>query len=196
MCYPFNISQNEKVNNFLNELSKIVVNEYLRRHSMGHKLILPSVCLGQAALESGWNLNAPTVFGIKGDDIILDTTEYINDEFVNVKASFATYPNLAKAVEGYYDLMQWDNYDDATSANTVEGQLEGLTNDIGYPYATAPNYNEVVLSIINDFNIRVYDDYVMDLIEHDQKEKTDIIINDKKYKVVYDADCHILLERM
>lgn len=148
------------VNNFINELAPIVCNEFLRRKANGDKVISPAVVLAQAGKESGWNLNAPTLFGIKGDGVELNTSEFIDGEYVHIKDSFAAYPNIAGAVQGYYDLMQWDNYDDATSATTVEGELEGLTNDIGYAYATAPDYYETTLAIINDFGLRVYNDYV------------------------------------
>lgn len=160
MDFPILNTKYEHVNNFINTLAPIVCNEYLKRREAGDKLITPATVLAQAAKESGWNLDAPTLFGIKGSDIELNTTEYINGEYVNIKDSFAKYPDLAGAVQGYYDLMQWDNYDDATSANTVEGELYGLTNDIGYAYATAPDYYQTTLDIINDFGLRIFNDYV------------------------------------
>lgn len=160
MDFPILNTKYEHVNTFINTLAPIVCNEYLRRREAGDKLITPATVLAQAAKESGWNLDAPTLFGIKGSDIELDTSEYINGEYVNIKDSFAQYPDKAGAVKGYYDLMQWDNYDDATSANTVEGELYGLTNDIGYAYATAPDYYQTTLDIINDFGLRIFNDYV------------------------------------
>ena len=160
MDFPSLNTKYEHVNNFINTLAPIVCNEYLKRREAGDKLITPATVLAQAAKESGWNLDAPTLFGIKGSDIELNTSEYINGEYVNIKDSFAKYPDLAGAVQGYYDLMQWDNYDDATSANTVEGELYGLTNDIGYAYATAPDYYQTTLDIINDFGLRIFNDYV------------------------------------
>lgn len=159
------------VNNFINELAPIVCNEFLRRKANGDKVISPAVVLAQAGKESGWNLNAPTLFGIKGDGVELNTSEFINGEYVHIKDSFAAYPNIAGAVQGYYDLMQWDNYDDATSATTVEGEIEGLTNDIGYAYATAPDYYETTLAIINDFGLRVYNDYIA-AVESEETETT------------------------
>lgn len=160
MDFPILNTKYEHVNNFINTLAPLVCNEYLKRREAGDKLITPATVLAQAAKESGWNLDAPTLFGIKGSDIELNTTEYINGEYVNIQDSFAKYPDIAGAIQGYYDLMQWDNYDDATSANTVEGELYGLTNDIGYAYATAPDYYQTTLDIINDFGLRIFNDYV------------------------------------
>lgn len=160
MEFPICETRYEHVNAFVNELAPIVCNEYLRRRAAGQKTISPAVVLAQAGKESGWNLDAPTLFGIKGDGVELNTSEFIGGEYIHIKDSFAAYPNIAGAVQGYYDLMQWDNYDDATSADTVEGELEGLTNDVGYAYATAPDYYETTLAIIDNFDLRKYNDYV------------------------------------
>lgn len=171
MEFPVINTSYEHVNNFINELAPIVCNEFLRRKANGDKVISPAVVLAQAGKESGWNLNAPTLFGIKGDGVELNTSEFINGEYVHIKDNFAAYPNIAGAVQGYYDLMQWDNYDDATSATTIEGEIEGLTNDIGYAYATAPDYYETTLAIINDFGLRVYNDYIA-AVEIEETETT------------------------
>ena len=173
MDFPILNTKYEHVNTFINTLAPLVCNEYLKRREAGDKLITPATVLAQAAKESGWNLDAPTLFGIKGSDIELNTTEYINGEYVNIKDSFAKYPDVAGAIQGYFDLMQWDNYDDATSANTVEGELYGLTNDIGYAYATAPDYYQTTLDIINDFGLRIFNDYVFN---YNQANNT--ILND------------------
>lgn len=176
MDFPILNTKYEHVNTFINTLAPIVCNEYLKRREAGDKLITPATVLAQAAKESGWNLDAPTLFGIKGSDIELNTTEYINGEYVNIKDSFAKYPDLAGAVQGYYDLMQWNNYDDATSANTVEGELYGLTNDIGYAYATAPDYYQTTLDIINDFGLRIFNDYVFNYNQANNTNLNDLSV--------------------
>lgn len=166
MKLPIINTKYENVNNFVNTLAPIVCNEWVKRRRSGQKTISPAVVIAQGGKESGWNLNAATLFGIKGSDVTLDTSEYINGEYVHIKDGFASYPDIAGAVQGYYNLMQWDNYNDATSANTVEGELEGLTNDIGLKYATAPDYYETTLAIINDFGLRVFNDFVWDYVNN------------------------------
>ena len=166
MELPIINTKYEHVNNFINTLAPIVCNEWVKRRRSEQKTISPAVVIAQGGKESGWNLNAATLFGIKGSDVTLDTSEYINGEYVHIKDGFASYPDIAGAVQGYYNLMQWDNYNDATSANTVEGELEGLTNDIGLKYATAPDYYETTLAIINDFGLRVFNDYVWDYVNN------------------------------
>lgn len=179
MEFPIIASRYDHVNVFVNQLAPIVCNEYLRRKEKGEHLINPSVCIAQACLESGYNLNASTLFGIKGSDIELDTTEYINGKYVNVKDSFAAYPSVAGAVQGYYDLMQWDNYTDATTpiANSWEEQIEGLTNNIGYAYATSPTYRDDISSIIKDYNLIWFDMYVEEInpssVNKDESISTD-----------------------
>ena len=166
MELPIINTKYENVNNFVNTLAPIVCNEWVKRRRSGQKTISPAVVIAQGGKESGWNLNAATLFGIKGSDVTLDTSEYINGEYVHIKDGFASYPDIAGAVQGYYNLMQWNNYNDATSANTVEGELEGLTNDIGLKYATAPDYYETTLAIINDFGLRVFNDFVWDYVNN------------------------------
>lgn len=182
--FPVISTKYEHVNNFINTLAPVVCNAWIKYRREEKKTISPAVILAQAAKESGWNLGAASLFGIKGSDAEYDTTEYIDGEYVNIKDSFEKYPDVMGAVYGYLDLMQWNNYDDATAANTVEGELYGLTNAVnntdrdaegnwvGYNYATAPDYYETTLAIINDFGLRVFNDYVWSVVnETDDTEE-------------------------
>lgn len=182
--FPVISTKYEHVNNFINTLAPVVCNAWIKYRREEKKTISPAVILAQAAKESGWNLGAASLFGIKGSDAEYDTTEYIDGEYVNIKDSFEKYPDVMGAVYGYLDLMQWNNYDDATAANTVEGELYGLTNAVnntdrdaegnwvGYNYATAPDYYETTLAIINDFDLRAFNDYVWSVVnEKDDTEE-------------------------
>ena len=182
--FPIISTRYEHVNDFINTLAPVVCNAWIKYRREGKKTISPAVILAQAAKESGWNLGAASLFGIKGSDAEYDTTEYIDGEYINIKDSFEKYPNVMGAVYGYIDLMQWNNYVDATAANTVEGELYGLTNAVnntdrdaegnwvGYNYATAPDYYETTLAIINDFDLRVFNDYVWSVVnETDDTEE-------------------------
>ena len=182
--FPIISTRYEHVNDFINTLAPVVCNAWIKYRREGKKTISPAVILAQAAKESGWNLGAASLFGIKGSGVEYDTTEYIDGEYVNIKDSFEKYPDVMGAVYGYLDLMQWNNYDDATAANTVEGELYGLTNAVnntdrdaegnwvGYNYATAPDYYETTLAIINDFDLRAFNDYVWSVVnETDDTEE-------------------------
>lgn len=181
--FPTINTRYEHVNNFINTLAPVVCNAWIKYRREEKKTISPAVILAQAAKESGWNLGAASLFGIKGSDAEYDTTEYIDGEYINIKDSFEKYPDVMGAVYGYIDLMQWDNYNDATSANTVEGELYGLTNAVnntdrdadgnwvGYNYATAPDYYETTLALINDFGLRVFNDYVWSVVNDSEDEE-------------------------
>lgn len=151
MSFPIVASRYDNVNVFFNQLAPIVVNEYVRRK--GQKRLYPSTVLAMGALESGYNINATTLFGIKGEGNVLDTTEYINGEYVNVKDSFKAYSSLAESVQGLYDLMQWDNYDRATSCTDYEEECK-MVQACGY--ATDPNYADKLISIVNSYQLTMF----------------------------------------
>lgn len=151
MELPVVASKHDYVNVFFNNLAPLVVNEYVRRK--GQKRLYPSTVLAMAALESGYNLNAPTLFGIKGEGVVLDTTEYINGENINIKDSFVIYPTLAEAIQGLYELMQWDNYDRATSTTDYVEECK-MVQACGY--ATDPDYADKLINIVNNYQLTMF----------------------------------------
>ena len=161
MDFPIVASRYDYVNVFFNNLAPLVVNEYIRRK--GQKRLYPSTVLAMAALESGYNLKAETLFGIKGDGKILDTTEYIDGEYVNVKDSFKSYPSLAASVQGLYDLMQWDNYDRATSCTDYEEECR-MVQACGY--ATDPEYSD---KLMNTYQLTMFN-YIDEPVEEAAEE--------------------------
>lgn len=161
MEFPIVTSRYDYVNVFFNNLAPIVVNEYIRRK--GQKRLYPSTVLAMAALESGYNLKAETLFGIKGNGIILDTTEYIDGEYVNVKDSFKSYTSLAASVQGLYDLMQWDNYDRATSCTDYEEECR-MVQACGY--ATDPEYSDKLINIVNTYQLTMFN-YIDEPVEEE-----------------------------
>lgn len=162
MNFPIVASRHDYVNVFFNQLAPIVVNEYIRRK--GQKRLFPSTVLAMAALESGYNLNATTLFGIKGDGVVLDTTEYINGEYINIKDSFKCYPSLTASVQGLYDLMQWGHYDRATSCIDYEEECR-MVQACGY--ATDTEYANKLISIINAYQLPMFNNI------EEQKETTE-----------------------
>lgn len=163
---------------FFNELAPIVCNEWVKRKLNGERTISPAVAMAQAALESGYNINASSLFGIKGEGFTSPTEEYIDGIKQNIVDSFVKYPSITASIDGYYNLMQDDNYADATAANTVEGELYGLTNAVdggydangnwvGYNYATDPEYYSKCLWIVNEYGLRAYNDYVWGVVNDD-----------------------------
>lgn len=136
---------------FINKISQIARAEYLSRD----KWVLPSVCIAQAALESGWNLNAKTLFGIKGKGVSANTLEYINGHMTRVKATFEAYPTIAAAVDGYYDLITGlPRY--SVAVNNPEYHSTVIAICAG-GYATDPDYYGKIISIIEKYNLTQYD---------------------------------------
>lgn len=140
-----------KQERFIKTIAPLAQAEYTNRA----RWVLPSVCIAQAALESGWNIEAKTLFGIKGKGNNLKTLEYINGKYEAVTASFKAYPTIAAAVHGYYDLItgnarysQAVNNSDAVAAALAIGRAG---------YATAPNYGATVAQIITGYNLKTYD---------------------------------------
>ena len=145
----------EKTDNFISTIGTLARNEYLSRE----KWILPSVCIAQGALESGWNLNARTLFGIKGKGFTATTSEYYNGNKVTIEASFRAYPNVASSVVGYYDfLASTPRYAKALNNPNYRDAVDKLihTTD-GLAYATDPNYISKVISIIEKYNLTAWD---------------------------------------
>ena len=151
MNFPIVTSKYDYVNVFFNNLAPIVVNEYIRRH--GEYRLYPSTVLAMAALESGYNLNAETLFGIKGEGQVLDTTEYIDGKYVNVKDSFKLYPSISASVQGLYDLMQIERYHPACECVDWEEECRQIQK---CGYATDPNYSDKLISIINSYQLTMF----------------------------------------
>lgn len=114
----------------------------------------PSLCIAQAILESGWNLKAKTLFGIKGNGIALLTKEWNGKEFESIKASFKNYPDIASAVCGYYDLMTFNRYKKVVNAKSIPEMCLELQKS---GYATDPNYGKTIYELIRQFNLSSYD---------------------------------------
>ena len=173
MDFPITATKYDYVNVFVNTLAPLVVNEVIDRKKNNKKCVLASVIIAQACLESGYNLNASTLFGIKGDDIELETREYINEEYISIKDTFKYYPDICSSVKGYCDLMEWSNYDDVTSADDYISACKALVDDNGLKYATSPTYADNLISIINDFDLTAYDEYISNYFEIETETETE-----------------------
>lgn len=181
MEFPIICTGREHVDRFVNEVAPIVCNEYIKRVEKGERRILPCTVIAQAALESSYNINAPTLFGIKGDGVILDTSEYVNGEYVNIRDSFKAYPTISLAVQGYYDLMQSDRYAPATSAVEYSEECRQLSI---CGYATDPNYTDKLINIIEKNNLEQYNLYCFATLNDDSES-----IDDEDTEYFTDNDC-------
>lgn len=141
----------DKTQQFISTLAPIARNEYLSRK----RWVLPSVCISMGALESGWNLNAKTLFGIKGSGFKATTSEYFDGHYHTIVDSFRTYPNVSSAVVGYYDLITGHSrYAGAVNNSDYKSTITAIKNG---GYATDPNYVTKVISIIEKYGLTKYD---------------------------------------
>lgn len=145
----------KKTDTFIQTVGTLARNEYLSRSTW----ILPSVCIAQAALESGWNLKARTLFGIKGKGFTATTTEYYYGHRTVIQDSFRSYPTVAAAVVGYYDFItKTPRYRLACNNKSAGDTVYRLIHTVdGKPYATAPRYVERVLKIIKQYDLTKWD---------------------------------------
>ena len=164
MTFPIVTSKYDYVNVFFNNLAPIVVNEFIKRH--GQHRIYPSTVLAMAALESGYNLNAVTLFGIKGEGKELDTSEYIDNKWIDIKASFKMYPSITASVQGLYDLMQLDRYAPACNCSDWEEECRQIQK---CGYATDPDYADKLIAIINSNKLTMFNS--LDNVVVDDKEE-------------------------
>lgn len=163
--------------------------------------LLASVTMAQAALESGWfeselYKNANNPFGIKGEYNgksykIVTEEEKEDGTREKVSADFRKYPDLITAIndrtnvlynskngKGEYRYRAAFNERDPETAITIikEGG-----------YATASNYVETIMNIINQNNFTQYDKEVINELEKEAKESpvTDNIVEVEAPKIQY-----------
>jgi lysozyme len=161
MEFPITAVKYDYVNVFVNTIAPIVVNEYIARRMKDNKTLLPSVVIAMACQESGYNINSYSLFGIKGEGFYSPTIEYVDGVETSIVDSFKMYPTVSEAVVGLYDLMQWSHYDSATDETNNLRQAIAVQQ---CGYATDPNYAYSIISIMDDWNLSVYDDYAINRI--------------------------------
>ena len=130
--------------------------------------LFPSVKLAQAALESGWGKYTAgnNMFGIKaagshtpfwhGDYVSSRTSEYQNGGYVSQTSKFRKYATIGDSVKDHtYFLQQYSRYKTVFEAKTPEEQAKALQ---AAGYATDPNYSGKLISIINTYNLKQFDE--------------------------------------
>ncbi|GKQ43162.1 hypothetical protein RD055328_10850 [Companilactobacillus sp. RD055328] len=127
--------------------------------------VLPSVTIAQAIVESAWGqsglaVKAHNLFGIKGryngQYVVMPTQEYINGEWITINAEFRKYPSNNESIDDHGNFLvsnpRYSNLLGVTDYKTVTK----LLHQDGY--ATAPNYPEILNSIIETYGLTKYDD--------------------------------------
>ena len=155
---------------FINMVAPIAVAQSTKHN---HALF-PSVCIAQAAQESGWGTSAKMVkanalYGVKvgksaykfgtawkGAAYKTGTTEYYDGKTATkIVDWFRQYDNITDATEDYMDMLcHCQRYKKALNRKTP---LESIQAIIAGGYATGPEYVAHIMAIINNCNLTIYD---------------------------------------
>ncbi len=148
--------------------------------------LFPSVIIAQGALESGWGLSGLSqkynnYFGVKASaskfsdawdparskSVNVTTSEFLDGAWNNsYRDNFRVYDSVADSILDHNALIaKAPRYKAALSAATPDDQIREIWQA---GYATDPDYVGKVLSIINRYGLRQYDE---EYIQRKKKEK-------------------------
>lgn len=164
---------NEQIESFIAEFSVLAINECNRRIAAGLPFVLPSVCMAQSALETGWGtapimVRANAYFGIKaggswtGKVYSAETREVYNGQSYNTVANFRAYDTKQESVEDYYRLItEASRYSKALCYGADPSKWltprESVTAIWQAGYATDDEYVPEVMNTLNGRNLSKYD---------------------------------------
>ena len=112
----------------------------------------PEVVAAQWALESGYGKHTSgknNYFGLKGSGSERETKEFINGQWVTIKAGFIDFPDLQTCVSylvdrWYRDYKQYKGVNRATSPEECARLL------VTEGYATDPQYSEKLIKLLRE----------------------------------------------
>lgn len=130
-----------------------------------HNLI-PSPTIAQAILESGWGdsqlaKEANAIFGIKagagweGKKYLKQTSEYQNGQYVTVQSYFRAYDSWDESIVDHTNFLIGNKrYNNLVGVRDYAQYCQLLQSD---GYATAPNYAETLIELIEKYNLVRFD---------------------------------------
>ena len=126
--------------------------------------ILASLTVAQAILESGWGSAglakiSNNLFSIKGEYqgayVDYPTKEWKNGGYVNVTQRFKKYPSWAESLADHSALfLRVSLYSNLIGERDYKAACKKVKAD---GYATAPDYTEKLIAIIERYNLTAYD---------------------------------------
>ena len=123
--------------------------------------------IAQAALESGWggsylSTSAYNLFGVKwsgsGAYIELPTQEFYNGSYHTIYDKFQRYSSYAESLNGYANVIT-TRFPKSTRANSANYAIaaQNLRYGVYGTYATAPDYADKLIRVIQAYNLTAYD---------------------------------------
>lgn len=131
--------------------------------------ILPSISIAQAILESDWGTSELSIknnnyYGIKGGGteptITMTTKEFVEGEWIEVKADFRKYASWQESMEDHSELFAkgttWNEnqYAKVLTANDYKEAAYALQES---GYATDPDYPGKLIRLIEQYQLDQYD---------------------------------------
>jgi hypothetical protein len=142
---------------FISKIKDIAIEEYIKYG------ILPSITIAQGIIESASgnkDIGGNNLFGMKwyencGYDYVYgNTKEYINGQWISVKAKFKKYDSWNDSIHDHTQLLLKDRYKPVRQAKDFWYATQAL-KDCGY--ATSPNYPDTLRRVILNYNLYTYD---------------------------------------
>ena len=155
---------------FLQLIVPLAQAEAKRRKDAGTGFVLPSVCIGQAALETGWGKSAimtkaNAFFGIKATEswkgkIYNSATQecYNGIDYEDITDAFRAYDTPEDSIKDYYNLITRSaRYAAAVNVTDARTAITAIKEG---GYATSPTYVTNVMEVIDSNNLTQYDNVV------------------------------------
>ena len=155
---------------FIDMISKKVQKVVKKRIENKEGFILPSVCIGQAIIESDFGSselakNANAIFGIKikknwtGKTYSVKSIEYRDGgEHYYLGSDFKAYDSLDDSIADYFDhICELSIYDKAVGETDAWVSINAIASA---GYATAPHYAKVVFDYIMEYDLTRYDEII------------------------------------
>ena len=111
----------------------------------------PECVSAQWALESGWGKHTSgknNYFGLKGSGSTVNTQEFINGQWITIKAGFLDFPDLATCVTYLVDRWYKD-FGRFKGVNRAQSRNECCELLVKEGYATDPDYSTKLIQILD-----------------------------------------------
>lgn len=168
------MATNSEVIAFIELVGPVAVAEANRRILEGKTFVLPSVCIAQAAHETGWGTSTRMIasnalFGIKaggswtGKVFRADTWEMADGESYNTSANFRAYDSIAESVADYFSLI-CDSARYAAAVSTFPDDIKSAYDTLyaiwAGGYATDEEYVPNVWGLLEGRDLTQWDEKV------------------------------------
>lgn len=157
----------KEIQDYIEGVGLLAQKEALSRKNNNLNWSLPSVCIAQSILETGWGKSslmakANAYFGIKsgrnwkGPVYSTKTKEWYDGvNATNITDTFRAYNTLEDSIKDYYNLIcEYSRYSKACNTMDPKECIQGI-KDGGY--STYPTYVNEVMALINTYNLTKYD---------------------------------------